>query len=821
MAARQLTYFLLVATCFLIAACRKTSPESTLLHLREELRLGQLDAALRDADHALELYKKDPAWAARFRVFKSRVLMTRGAYSESLRLSDEPLPTTLGATDTEVERKMVQGLDFAYLQQFDPADQAISEAESLASQINSALSGAVAQTRGMLEVDRKDYARATVAFRSAAAFGREHGLPRAELDAFGNLGNVAMWQEHYDEAADRFRVALDKARTIRATDAESRALGNLGWSYSSVGDFDNAEISFRDAAEKAAKAGLPEDETYWRIALAEVYFQQRRYPEADSLARSSLALAESHDDKNTLTTCLNTLSQIALLTGRIADAERFNLRATEIENSGLDQFGINYSQLLAGRISFGKREYRAAEAAFRKVLADPKVETPLKWEAHARLAQVFAADQQLQKAEREFDIAINTVESARAAIESNDFQVSFLSSAIEFYDSYVNFLIGRSRPVDALKIADLSRSQSLEPSSPPSSRPGSKAPGFDPQSVARRTRSTMLYYWLGSQKSWLWVITPSRISLLPLPPGPQIEALVRSYRESFILPADPVEADDSDGKQLYAILIQPAAKLLPADPRVVILPDGALNTLNFESLIVTDPKPHYWIEDSTVVTASSISLLSRAFFEQRPTSNTMLLIGDPLFASPDFPPLPQAAKELGLLERYFPAERRLELTKERAVPAAYFSSAPEKFAYLHFTTHGTASRQRPLESAVILSPEGDSFKLYARDIVRRPISAYLVTISACNGAGIKTYAGAGLIGLAWAFLRAGAHNVIAGLWEVSAASTPQLMDELYKNLHAGQDPATALRNAKLTLLHSAGNYRRPFYWAPFLLYSGS
>jgi CHAT domain-containing protein len=47
------------------------------------------------------------------------------------------------------------------------------------------------------------------------------------------------------------------------------------------------------------------------------------------------------------------------------------------------------------------------------------------------------------------------------------------------------------------------------------------------------------------------------------------------------------------------------------------------------------------------------------------------------------------------------------------------------------------------------------------------------------------------------------------------------MDELYKGIHAGQDPAAALRNAKLTLLHSNGNCRRPFYWAPFLLYSGS
>jgi len=122
---------------------------------------------------------------------------------------------------------------------------------------------------------------------------------------------------------------------------------------------------------------------------------------------------------------------------------------------------------------------------------------------------------------------------------------------------------------------------------------------------------------------------------------------------------------------------------------------------------------------------------------------------------------------------------------------------------------------------VILSREGDSFKLYARDVVNHPLGAFLVTISACNGAGQKSYAGEGLVGLSWAFLRAGAHHVIAGLWEVSNASTPQLMDELYKSLRAGQDPATALRSAKLKLVHSRGIYRKPFYWAPFLLYAGS
>ncbi len=63
--------------------------------------------------------------------------------------------------------------------------------------------------------------------------------------------------------------------------------------------------------------------------------------------------------------------------------------------------------------------------------------------------------------------------------------------------------------------------------------------------------------------------------------------------------------------------------------------------------------------------------------------------------------------------------------------------------------HGTASVTQPLESAVILSKDGDSYKLYARDIIQHPLTAELVTISACEGAKGRAYFGEGLVGLSW------------------------------------------------------------------------
>ena len=816
--------FLFVGAVLSCGAChRSLSPEATESQIRTDIRRGHLDAAEQAANSALAAYEThDPVWTARFRVIKARILMMRGSYLESLRLLSDALPADLAKTDTEVERRMVQGLDYDYLRQFPAADEATSLAESLAASTGSPLTAAVAQTRGIIEVDQRNYARAAKAFRAAMTYGREHNLPRAELDALANLGNVAMWEEHYDEAVDRFTAALEKSRMIGAHDVEAKTLGNLAWSKWVIGDFEGAERGFRDAEQTSGELGLAEDQTYWLIALADVQGLQHRFSEAEATGRKALSLAETHDDKSTLVTCLSILARNALSTDRLQEAEKLNQRAREIANTTRNQPAIAYSQLIAGRIAAARQDYAAALLALRSLLADPQAETRLKWEAHTRLAEIYAAQKLSAKAELEFNIAIRTIQSVRDSIHSDELRVSFLSSAIEFFDAYIRVLIEQNRPLDALRVADLSRSQSLDEGLAKKVSRSSGLKPFDPQSIARRTSATLLFYWLGPVHSWLWVVTPARTSLLILPPSQEIDPLVRSYRDSFTDARDPLEAGNVDGKKLYATLVQPAEKFLPKNSRVIVLPDGSLNSLNFETLVVAAPQPHYWIDDVTLSTANSLALFARGIRSLKPAGATLLVVGDALSANPDFPQLPQAAREVALVEKYFPGNDRVSLTGKGATPSAVLGSQLERFSYLHFATHGTASRLRPLESAVILSPQADSgFKLYARDILQHPLNAYLVTISACNGAGTKTYAGEGLIGLSWAFLRAGAHNVIAGLWEVSEASTPQLMNELYKGLKSGQDPATALRNAKLTLVHSTSIYRKPFYWAPFLLYSGS
>ena len=103
--------------------------------------------------------------------------------------------------------------------------------------------------------------------------------------------------------------------------------------------------------------------------------------------------------------------------------------------------------------------------------------------------------------------------------------------------------------------------------------------------------TTLLFYWLGTQSSHLWVITPAKLLELPLTRSEQIDVAVKAYRQSFLEPRDPLEAGTSDGKKLYDALIAPAESLIPKNSRVVVLPDGSLNSLNFETLIATHRNP--------------------------------------------------------------------------------------------------------------------------------------------------------------------------------------------------------------------------------------
>ena len=366
--------------------------------------------------------------------------------------------------------------------------------------------------------------------------------------------------------------------------------------------------------------------------------------------------------------------------------------------------------------------------------------------------------------------------------------------------------------------------------------PGTLSVLLDEQAIARKADATLLFYWLGEKQSYLWAITPAETRMYLLPSQSVIVPEVQRYRHILLSSEDPLTLPNSAGMKLYTTLVQPCSRVyrksFAKPPRGI--DHGAYGWR---------PQP---VEFRNPYRPCNAAPVLRTFLDRRrnhhgcpfarnacgrPPSQqewrTITAHGERLVPGSRVPvaPLCIARDEAGK-STLCPLDTTI-FAGSQATPAAYLSSHPQQYSYIHFTSHGTASETEPLDSAIILSrtsaaneaPTNDSFKLYAREVMKHPIDARLVTISACNGSGSRTYAGEGLVGLSWAFLRAGAHNAIGALWEVSDDSTPRLMNSLYQGLESGKPPGAALRDAKLALLHSNGTYRQPFYWGPFQLYT--
>jgi CHAT domain-containing protein len=722
-----------------------------------------------------------------------------------------PDPPAQSPTEVSARRKVIQGEAFCRLSRPPEAELVFGEAGQLIPPARRDLQAELALARGRCSLSA-NHTLAKQYFTTAAELA--HGGDRVvEASALANIGFLLLQDERYDEAIDRFTEVL--ALTDSPYNRE-KALGNLGFSSSQLGDWKGA-ISFSQQAESlAAEIKNTEDQEKWFIDLGRERFSQLEYTEAEISYAKALSIARERQDTGGQANVLHHLTQLALKTHDLAKAETHAR-----EEEALQPQGTRYLELLLDRaeIARAREDFPTAQRFLEEILHRPGVKPVFRWRAQSDLAAVYVAQKRFEQAEQAFREAIGIIEEMRRKIPE-EHRISFLDEA-PFYDQYVRFLVAQKRPLEAISFAERGRSPTLaEALGIGADTQHAKFTLAHIQNTLRRRRKVVLAYWLAEQESYLWVITPAQVRLFYLPPEMRIRKLVEQYNQE-ILERGKIE-ESVAGRELYETLVRPAEKFITRGANVVVVPHRKLYEFNFETLIVPGPVPHYWIEDVGVENASFLALLTNPKQDQLGRIKDLLLLGAPVEATKEFPVLNHAAEEMERVANHFPAVREKVIAGSAATPEAYLSTTPGEFRFLHFVTHGTASLERPFDSAIILSPgPQNSYKLYARGIKDVRLHANLVTISACYGAGKRQYSGEGLVGLAWAFMRAGAHQVVAALWEVDDASSPQLMDDFYSELSKGKSAAEALRAAKLKMLHSNDFHRRPYYWASLQLYTGS
>jgi len=317
-----------------------------------------------------------------------------------------------------------------------------------------------------------------------------------------------------------------------------------------------------------------------------------------------------------------------------------------------------------------------------------------------------------------------------------------------------------------------------------------------------------------------------------------LESRCRRFREML---ANMDLTFQSEALALYQLLWSPAAEELRRAHSVVIIPDGPLWEMPFQSLMPTSG--HYLIEQHSISYAPSLTALRElarlASRRGRQTADrrTLLAVGNPtipgeaktralsVFMDESLGPLPDAENQVVALKQIY-GENRSAIYVGQAATEERIKADAAKYSILNFATHCLLDNANPIYSHLVLSTSPGSREdglLEAWEVMNLDLNADLAVLSACETARGKISPGEGVIGLAWAFFVAGCPSIVVTQWKVESSSTTELVVAFHRNLkYFMSSPAwtlkkvEALRSAALKLIRSE-KYKHPFYWAGFVL----
>jgi len=798
-----------------IASCsRSESPEAAYRRAQSAYIAGNLEEAASYAASNAARWKYDPnsPWFWKFRLLEAEVLAAESKNKDSEKLVGDPVPPIPALRQLEVRRL----IDLAPLRSKNEAAQILRKAGAAVT--DPELEIRIRLSEGILALNESDHGEPS--FRAALAIADRLGNSYWQANALNGLSYSSKLKLRYEESLDLGLRALNAAGKVGARKVEAQAHGNLGSVYAFLGEFELALEHQGKAAEIFERIGARSNLMTALGELGLLYDRQDQFPKAIASYRHAFEISLDLNSKGTAARLAGNLALTYLKTKQLDAAEEWNQRAfslaTEIDARDL----LPLSERNRALIAFERGRLDDAARICQELLRTNRDQADIRWSVYDLLGRIDVARNRFAEANREFEAALKIIEGTRSDLTS-PYRITLLSRLIPFYRDYVDALVQQNDDAGALRVVESSRARVLAERMGRDLKPEQFPNQAALKQFAQSSNSSLLSFWFAPDRSFAWLICSSGIRRFSLPGSGEVEALVSRYRqvvEHSI--TDPIAANDPAGASLWKKLLAEIATEIPKGSRLIVIPDGPLHRLNLETMINPAPAPHYWIEDVEIAIAPSIAIAAYKPAAVPKHAPSLLLIGAPDYSG-DYSPLPKAAEELDVIQSHFAGATHRVYKGPQASPAAYAQAGPAGFSLIHFAAHAEANAEVPLESAIVLSRQGGQNKLYAHEVVQIPINADLVTISACRSAGERTYAGEGLIGFAWAFLQAGARDVVAGLWDVSDTSTEALMDRFYAGIASGQDPVSALRSAKRALLNGDTSYRKPFYWAPFQAYVGS
>lgn len=282
----------------------------------------------------------------------------------------------------------------------------------------------------------------------------------------------------------------------------------------------------------------------------------------------------------------------------------------------------------------------------------------------------------------------------------------------------------------------------------------------------------------------------------------------------------------TSSSNLYQLLIKPVENEI-SQRKIIIIPDGILGYIPFETLIRKKPallKPDYKAFDYLMRTnciryAYLSSYISDQANSKRKAPKSMLGFAPVHFENFDDPslkPLPLSKEEI--LQTAKIAKGETYLAEQAS--EVNFKKFVGNYKIIHIATHTQLDTLNPEYSKVLFYPTKDSIEdnqLNTFEISGLSLNARLAVLSGCNTGTGKLLQGEGVFNLARGFIYAGVPSIVMTLWEVEDNPGAEIMTAFYTNLKEGMPTDEALWKAKLNYLeHAAILNSHPYFWSTFV-----
>lgn len=756
--------------------------------------------------------------------------------------------------------------------------QAYREVAAAALQADPAVAAAALNNACVLQQDLGDLRAALPDCEEALRLRRAGGDPLSIAETLNNLGLTLEALGRTGEAERHYREALGINRKLGEAEAEAINLGNLAALALQKGRYSDAMRLYTDAGDLAARhrsdPWAAEQREIARINQGVVLEKVGAYREALDLYKGLLSGSDALEPRRRAALLVNAGVLYRNLGDPVSAAEAFRQAIASYrtlgDTAGLSNAHLNlglalhlnleqpgeaeaaYREALRlaeasgdrteeiqdlfylGRLLLARGRLPEAEAVFRRCLT-ASTQSGLaegRWSAREGLGRIAAARGDLSGALAHLTQALDEIERVRAGLQRSGWRAGYFGDKRSVYVASVDVLwqLEQSRPGQgfagrALEVVQRAKARDLLDALGPGRSPIS--PATAAEITGRAGDNTLLEYFLGEDRLYLWTIHRSGVRMTDLGrKRPILDDVLRVHRAL----ARGTEPEAAAVARLSRALLGSAGRLPRHGEQLHIAPDGLLHYLPFEILEHPEAPGVPLVEQAVVSYVPSVSIIHREAAEREQPAAPLRLAGFGAPRTSEAPaflalprlepvPLPAAQRELATIGDLL-GGRSEAFTGEKATERAFRETFARGARVLHFATHTVVDERLGGGAAILLSPEGeDDGLLFPREIAGLDGHSDLAVLAACRtalGQGEESENGGALVSLTGSFLAAGAPAVVATLWDVGDAATAVFMEQLYAQLGRGLPPDEALRQAKLRL-RADPRWNRPDLWAGYVL----